>query len=60
MNVEEAIYEQAIYCEDDNECRSYCHICDILCIVRFYKNRLKSHTHINNIRKKKTIPNIST
>ena len=60
MNVEEDIHEQAIYCEDDNEYRIYCHICDILCMVRFYKNHLKSHTHINNIRKKKTISNIST
>ena len=60
MNVEENIYEQAIYCEDDNEYRIYCHICDNLYIVRFYKNHLKSITHINNINKKKTIPNIST
>ena len=60
MNVDEDIYENAIYCEDDNEYRIYCDICDALCIVRFYKNHLKSSTHINNIRKKKTISNIST
>ena len=40
-----------IYCEDDNEYRVYCNICDSLCIQRFYKNHLKSQTHINNIRK---------
>ena len=40
-----------IYCEDDNEYRVYCNICDRLCIQRFYKNHLKSQTHINNIRK---------
>ena len=40
-----------IYCEDDNENRVYCNICDSLCIQRFYKNHLKSQTHINNIRK---------
>ena len=40
-----------IYCEDDGECRVYCNICDSLCIERFYKNHLKSKTHINNIRK---------
>ena len=40
-----------IYCEDDGECRVYCDICDSLCIQRFYKNHLKSQTHINNIRK---------
>ena len=40
-----------IYCEDDGEYRVYCDICDNLCIQRFYKNHLKSKTHINNIRK---------
>ena len=39
-----------IYCED-GEYRVYCNICDSLCIERFYKNHLKSQTHINNIRK---------
>ena len=39
-----------IYCEDDGENRVYCNICDSLCIERFYKNHLKSKTHINNIR----------
>ena len=29
----------------------YCNICDSLCIQRFYKNHLKSQTHLNNIRK---------
>ena len=40
-----------IYCEDDGEYRVYCDICDSLCIQRFYKNHLKSKTHLNNIRK---------
>ena len=40
-----------IYCEDDGEYRVYCDICDNLCIQRFYKNHLKSKTHLNNIRK---------
>ena len=39
-----------IYCED-GEYRVYCNVCDILCIERYYKNHLKSKTHINNIRK---------
>ena len=39
-----------IYCED-GEYRVYCNVCDSLCIQRFYKNHLKSQTHINNIRK---------
>ena len=40
-----------IYCEDDGEYRVYCDVCDSLCIQRFYKNHLKSKTHLNNIRK---------
>ena len=43
---------QAIYCEDDGEYRIYCDVCDNLCIQRFYKNHLKSQTHMNNIHKK--------
>ena len=39
-----------IYCED-GEYRVYSNICDNLCIRRFYKNHLKSKTHINNLRK---------
>ena len=39
-----------IYCED-GEYRIYCNICDSLCIERFYKNHLKSKSHINNIHK---------
>ena len=39
-----------IYCED-GEYRIYCDVCDILCIERYYKNHLKSQTHINNIHK---------
>ena len=56
----EDLYEDAIYCQDDKEYRIYCDVCDNLCIVRFYKNHLKSRTHIININKKKTISNIST
>ena len=40
-----------IYCEDDGEDRVYCDVCDNLCSQRFYKNHLKSKTHMNNIRK---------
>ena len=42
---------QLIYCGDDGEYRLYCVVCDKLCIERFYKNHLKSQTHINNIHK---------
>ena len=40
-----------IYCEDDGEFRVFCDTCDSLCIQRFYKNHLKSQTHINIVRK---------
>ena len=48
-----------VFGEKDNEFRVYCKICDNFCIQRFYKNHLKSQTHTNNIRKKKSISNIS-
>ena len=44
--------QKAIYCEDDKEYRVYCGVCDKLCIERYYKNNLKSQTHLNNIRKR--------
>ena len=47
--------QQVIYCEDDGEFRVFCDICDNLCIERFYKNHLKSQTHINSIRKRKQL-----
>ena len=43
--------QQVIYCPEDDEYRIYCDTCDSLCIQRFYKNHLKSKTHLNNIRK---------
>ena len=46
--------QQVVYCEDD-EYRVYCEICDNLCIEQFYKNHLKSQTHINNIRKREQL-----
>ena len=39
-----------IYCED-GEYRVYGDVFDSLCIQRYYKNHLKSQTHINNIHK---------
>ena len=43
-----------IFCEDV-EYRVYCHICDNLCIERFYKNHLISKTRINIIRKREQL-----
>ena len=48
--------QQVIYC-DDGKYRVYCSIFDNLCIERFYKNHLKSKTHVNNIRKKEQLNN---
>ena len=39
------------YCPEDNEYKVYCDVCDNFCIDRFYKNHLKSKSHINNIHK---------
>ena len=47
MDVENQL---VIYCED-GDYRVYCDVCDNFCIERFYKNHLKSGTHLNNIRK---------
>ena len=46
--------QQVIYCEDD-EYRIYFEICDNLFIERFYKNHLKSQTHLNIIRKREQL-----
>ena len=43
--------QQVIYCEDDGEYRIFYDVCDCLCSQQFYKNHLKSKTHINNTRK---------
>ena len=50
--------QEAIYCDDDGEFRVYCNICDLLCIEQFYKNHLKSQTHINNIHKRQQLNNL--
>ena len=39
--------QQVIFCED-GEYRIQCNICDKLRIERFYRNHLRSQTHINN------------
>ena len=40
-----------VYCPEDSEYKVYCDVCDNFCIERFYKNHLKSRTHLNIIRK---------
>ena len=46
---------KVIYCPEDDDNKVYCEICESLCIERFYKNHLKSQTHINNIHKRQII-----
>ena len=36
---------EIIFCED-GEYRVYCDVCDKLCIQRYYKNHLKTKSHI--------------
>ena len=45
---------EVVYCADDDEYRIYCDVCDKLCIERYYKNHLKSQTHIINFRIRNT------
>ena len=55
----DSVNQQVIYCEDE-EYRVYCDVFDNLCIERFYKNHLKSKTHINKIRKRKNSNNFNS
>ena len=48
---------EVIYCEDDDEYRVYCEICDKLCIERFYKNQLKSGAHLKNYYRRQRLNN---
>ena len=54
--------KEKIYRDDDGENGIYCHVCDLLAIDRYYKNHLKSQTHIRIFRKRQQIEttNIST
>ena len=49
--------QEFIYCSEDGEYRIYCEICDKLCIERYYKNHLKSITHIINFCKRQQLNN---
>ena len=42
---------EPIYCPEDDTYRIYCDICDKLCKARYYRNHIKSQTHINNLRR---------
>ena len=54
MNSESDIYE-AIYCADDDESRVNCEFCGELFIAIYYKNHLKSGTHINNFHQRQQL-----
>ena len=51
--------QEAIYCEDDGEYKIYCSVCDKLCKEQFYKNHLKSGTHLNKLYRKQRIKKIN-
>ena len=46
---------ESIYYPEDNEFRIFCNVCNLLCIERFYKNHLKSGTHLNNFYKRQRL-----
>ena len=48
---------EILNCPEEDENRVYCDVCDKFCIERFYKNHLKSQTHINNFYKRQIISN---
>ena len=49
--------QERTYCADDGEYSVYCHISDILCKERFYKNHLKSQSHTNKVYRRQRINN---
>ena len=48
---------EIIYCTDADENRIYCKSCYELFMERYYKNHLKSGTHINIIHKRQRLNN---
>ena len=53
----DSVNHETIYCEDDGEYRIHCDICDNFCLERFYKNQLKSGTHLKNFYKRQRLNN---
>ena len=47
--------QEVIFFADDDEYRVYCEICDKLFIEKYYKNHLKSGTHINNLHRRQRL-----
>ena len=43
--------KEKIYCDDDDDYRLFCHVCDKLAKDRCYNNHLKPATHLKNFRK---------
>ena len=46
-----------MFCADYDTLRTYCDICDKLCIDGYYNNHLEKETHFNNIHKRKRLKN---
>ena len=51
------IYLNLLNCEDGVENRVYCNVCDNLVIERYYKNHLKSGTHVSKNHKRQRLDN---
>ena len=45
----------SINCDDDDEYRIFCDICDKRAIERYYKNHPHSGTHINSVHTKQPL-----
>ena len=47
--------QEILYCEDDDEYRIYCEICDKLSSKTHFENHPKSGTHVNNTHKRQRL-----
>ena len=43
---------EPIFCPEDEIFRTFCAICDKLCIDRYYQNHIKSQTHLKKLKQK--------
>ena len=48
---------EVLFCPEDGGFMVYCDICDKLCFQRFYKNHLKSGTHLISFYKRQRLNN---
>ena len=46
-----------MYCDDADEYRIFCDVCDNLAIDRYYNNHLKSQTHLRKFSRRQQLNN---